>query len=131
MAIPNIKQGSFLTDSDLVGCWIDPQQRFYTPYTVWYEIGIVNEECDKVVPVCGGPKVPHEIRTGVLRPNFIVGDKWPTGLYRISWYFKDTAESILETRTQDFIVVTAGIYDQAVTKDCFFDLPASLQILIP
>lgn len=131
MSVPSIKQGSFLTDHDLVMCWVDSQQRFYTPYTVWYTVGAVNTLCDRVVNVCGGPKDPYEINTGMLRPNFVVGDKWPTGLYRITWHYKDSSSSPLQTREFDFNVVTAGIYDSSMTMECFFDLPAELQIIIP
>ena len=122
-------QGSYLTNKDLIMCWLDDQQRFYTPYKVWYLVGILNENCNTVVPVCGGPKLPFIVRTGVMRPNFVVGDKWPAGTYRITWYFQDFKDGPVETRDFDFAVLSAGIYGSRMTMECFFDLPASLQIL--
>jgi hypothetical protein len=130
MSIPSVTQGQFLSDKDLFMCWFDPQQRLYSPYKVWYIVGIVNENCNTVVPVCGGPKDPYVISTGIMRPNFIVGDKWPSGLYRITWYFQDVESGPVQQRDFDFEVKSAGIYGSRVTLECFFDLPAELQILV-
>lgn len=59
----------------------------YVPYFLAYEIGSldVDEAYHRKGPE---NRIPYMIHIGKFRANFIVGDAWPTGIYRIVWKYQ-------------------------------------------
>ena len=102
---------------------------FYTPYWVRYEIGKVNASTGLYYAIGSTERIPDFIQTGVVRPNFIIGENWDTGIYELKWIFKDSANSAEEIAFEQFEVVTEGIYDSGDAVPFYVDLPGSFIII--
>jgi len=124
--------GYQLTNDDLKVLFVDDQNRFYTPYDIWYQVGFVTA-IDGLFHRIGSEKcLPLQIRTGVLRPNFRIGDCWNTGQYEIRWFYQIYEGGPIEMRITPFIIDSCcGICDFEQTAPSFFDLPADLNIIDP
>jgi hypothetical protein len=78
----------------------------YNPFTLYYEIGTIDSS---LVYTRMGPtnRIPYEMKVGHYRANFIVGDKWPTGTYRITWTYQVCQTTPVITVSEDFMVDTS------------------------
>jgi hypothetical protein len=78
----------------------------YNPYTLFYEIGTVDSS---LVYTRKGPvnRIPYEIKVGHFRANFIVGDEWLVGNYRIIWTYQVCQIDPVNVVSEDFEVATS------------------------
>lgn len=130
------EQGYRLMDGDLeesfyayVVYYPTTYGNYYTPYWARYAIGWIN-------PITGiyyriGPRyrLPYEIKTGILRPNFIVGETWEPGAYEIRWKYRIWAYSDIESRKVRFTVDGAGLGSYPWDFKDYLDLPARMQVV--
>ncbi len=106
------------------GCW-----NLYSPYEVWYEIGFLDPVTAIYYRIGTDGRVPVEVSTGVFRANFIIGDRWSVGEYRIIWRYRDTADSGIRAKCEKFTVTTEGIFDSVGVFHNFFDLAGSMTVI--
>jgi len=102
----------------------------YSPYWVRYELGRIQEDNLAYFPLGSLFRIPDQLGAGVSRPNFIIGHDWKTGLYKIRWKYKKSANTDIEYFDVPFLVITSGIYDYSEEiLGGFLDLPADLRII--
>jgi len=101
----------------------------YSPYQVRYEIGFVHPDSGVYYRIGSEERIPVEISAGVFRANFIVGDDWSTGEYRIVWKYVDEFGGPTRAKCQKFLVNTAGIFDGVLAFVNSQDLPASMNVI--
>jgi hypothetical protein len=92
----------------------------YDPYILFYEIGTVDSN---LVYTRKGPlnRIPYEIRVGHFRANFIVGDEWPVGNYRIIWSYQVCQQDPVNVVSEDFQVATS--YSRGSSSGLSITLP--------
>lgn len=101
-----------------------------TPWWIRYGLGYVTPG-DTVYHEFGVRyRLPDEVSTGVLRPNFIIGSDWLTGTYRVLWKYMMYEDSNIELRGVDFTVVTAGIRSGVPQFKDYVDLSAGYLVTI-
>jgi hypothetical protein len=109
---------------------LEPEYYPVTPWWIRYGLGYVTPQ-DLVYHEFGVRyRLPDEISTGVLRPNFIIGSDWLTGTYRVLWKYMMYEDSDIEFRWVDFTVVSAGIDSGVHQFKDYVDLPAEYVITI-
>ncbi len=79
----------------------------YNPFTLFYEIGT---EDSNLIYTRMGPtnRIPYEMKVGHYRANFIVGNKWPVGNYRIIWTYQLCQTTPVISVSEDFAVSTSS-----------------------
>jgi len=116
-------QGQALEDSDL-NVYFYRDNLAFSPFFIKYELGYLRSN-NFYEKLGYGERTPRELNTGRFAPNFLIGDKWKTGYYRIVWKYRVSEASELLEKYLDFKVCTEGIYE----TQGFFDLLASLVII--
>lgn len=101
----------------------------YSPYSLSYEIGFLNYD-GRILRVGPLNRIPYNIRTGVYRADFIVGDDWATGTYQITWKYKISANSDVQETIQQFEVLNYLKTVMFQTSYCRRNLPATFTVLI-
>jgi len=101
---------------------------FYTPFWVRYDVRWVLTEVNRNYPIGPQYRLPIEVRAGILRPNFIIGETWEPGTYEIRWKYRDWENSDIEFRSVLFVVESAGTGYLPWNFDNYLDLPASMNI---
>lgn len=101
----------------------------YSPYSLSYEIGFLNYD-GRVLRVGPLNRIPYNIRTGVYRADFIVGDDWATGIYQITWKYKISANSDTQETTQQFEVLNYLKTVMFQISYCRRNLPATFTVLV-
>lgn len=101
----------------------------YSPYSLSYEIGFLNYD-GRILRVGPLNRIPYNIRTGVYRADFIVGDDWATGTYQITWKYKISANSDTQETIQQFEVLNYLKTVMFQISYCRRNLPATFTVLI-
>lgn len=117
--------------------------RLYSPYWVRYEVAYYHPTELRFLRIGPLNRIPENERTGVYRANFIVGDHWTPGTYRITWKYRISDASPEERVDENFEIVSRGV-DSAiftillcqrnlpgriVVLEANYDLPAGFTIL--
>ena len=100
----------------------------YSPYWMRYGLGYINDN-DHYHEIGPRYRIPEELKTGVYRPNFIVGEKWPVGTYEIRWKYRIHADSPIVYQSVRFTVTTAGIYNQPGNYPDYINLQGMMQVV--
>jgi len=134
--VESFKQGYRLGDDDLIKTFYrnsvyysNSTGNFYSPYWISYEVGRFREDLNSYDPIGSLFRIPIELDTGVFRPNFIIGDKWDTGVYELKWKFKVSANAAEEKESVMFEVITEGILDSGLAVQYYQDLAGSFDII--
>ena len=92
----------------------------YNPFFLVYEIGKVSS---LLVYTRIGPenRIPYEIKVGTFRANFIVGDEWTTGSYRIVWKYQVCQLDPIMVVSEDFEIATS--YSRGTSSGLSVTLP--------
>jgi len=92
----------------------------YNPFFVAYEIGTVSSS---LVYTRLGPqyRIPYNIKVGTYRANFIVGDEWATGNYRIIWSYQTCEGDPTVEVSEDFQIATS--YSRGSSEGLTVTLP--------
>lgn len=103
----------------------------YSPYSVSYEIAYYHPDEARYLRIGPLNRIPENIRTGLYRANFIVGEDWTPGTYRITWKYHVSETSDEETIEEEFEIVSRGV-DSAIFTIllCQRNLPARVNVLI-
>lgn len=102
-----------------------PYQTFpYTPFWVRYDVGYVNPTTNQFSPIGARNRLPNILDTGIISPNFIIGEKWKAGTYEIRWYYMASETSATQVTIVEFSVTSDGIHQSEVTVENHFDLHA-------
>lgn len=103
----------------------------YAPYYLSYEIDYYKATELRWIRLGPLYRLPEEVRSGVYRANFIIGDRWATGDYRIIWKYRISADSDLETKTYSFTVLSKGVENTIlIISFCRKNLPGTFTVLI-
>jgi len=104
----------------------------YSPYWIRYDVSWVDPS--NGVPQRMGSlyRKAVELSTGLFRANFIIGDLWPSGTYRLRWKYKVSATSDVEYIERLFTVATAGIYEGSlVVTATYHSLSGTIRVTDP
>lgn len=125
-------QGQVIGDTALNVLFFDEQGRSVTPFFISYKVGFLSgEEPMQELHLIGSEnRRPLEMRTGLIRPNFQVGDKWYTGDYCLIWVYRVNEDDDLQERKIPFKVITTGIYDVKPSPSSTNDIQATV-IIVP
>lgn len=122
-----VSQGQRIEDGVLDVLFVDTAtNNFFTPWAITYSVGFISQDDGSYHPVGSTQRIPLEMRTGRLRPNFFVGDNWFTGDYAVVWTYVVNNGGPEYTRTTLFTVTTAGIYDRHPRGLGVYDITATL-----
>ena len=132
VVIPAFEQGYILTNNDLQVHFYNAGGQSMTPLKVSYAVGFLSGGApDQVYHTIGSiTRIPIEMRTGLFRPNLMIGDTWVTGgPYQILWSYQVSEDSEVLTKGVEFSVVTAGIYDSLPITTEYHDIAATVVIV--
>lgn len=103
----------------------------YTPYSVSYEIAYYHPTEARYLRIGPLNRVPEKIRNGLYRANFIVGEHWTPGTYKITWKYRISESSGEESKEEEFEITSRGV-DSAIFTILFCqrNLPARVNVLI-
>ena len=78
----------------------------YNPFYIVYEIGTVDGSniYTKIGP---DNRIPYNIKIGVYRANFVIGDEWAVGKYRIVWKYQLCQLDPMVTVMEDFMITAS------------------------
>lgn len=137
MATESFKQGYRLKDGDLEeSFWAynvyypDTFGNYYTPYWARYDVRWIHPTSGISYPLKPRYRIPYEVKTGILRPNFIIGDTWEPGTYEIRWKYKIWENSDIEYRRVFFTVTDAGLGSIPWDFEDYLDLAASMNVIL-
>lgn len=75
----------------------------YDPFYVAYEIGTVATDLT-YTRIGPDARRPELVKIGTYRANFIIGDNWTVGDYRIIWKYQTCQTDPIQLSTEDFEV---------------------------
>lgn len=102
-----------------------PYQTFpYTPFWIRYDVGFIHSITNQFMPIGIKNRLPDIIDTGVVGPNFIIGDDWKPGTYEIRWNYMASETSLIQTTIVKFTVISDGIHQAELAMENHFDINA-------
>jgi len=106
-----------------------PDETFpYTPFWIKYDLGYVppvtGTASGDFVLIPPSDRSPNIIDTGIVRPNFIIGETWKLGIYELRWNYKATETSSILTTIVQFEVSSNGISQSELAMESHFDIGA-------
>lgn len=101
----------------------------YSPYWVRYEIAYYHPTEDRYIRIGPLNRLSENIRTGVYRANFIVGDHWTPGKYRIKWKYRISRAASQNSFSLNFRIVSKGI-DSAIFNFLYCERNLSGRLLV-
>ena len=124
----NLPQGAKVEPGILDVVFMDTIGNYVSPYILLYTVYAI--DAFGYEHLVGEPdRMPLSVRTGRFSPNFIIGEKWKTGTYRIKWcYFLSSTDSEL-FRDIDFEVVSSGVYDVRMVGLGLFNIKATVLVV--
>jgi hypothetical protein len=129
-------QGYRLKAQDLNAVFYLSDSRYYSvlpslfsPYWVRYAVGYIQPGTERYYQIGPRYRLADERSTGVFRPNFIIGEDWLVGTYKIRWMYKNFENSLEEVREVLFEVETAGINNGTMALQNFQNLYAILTVI--
>jgi hypothetical protein len=129
-------QGHRLRMEDLNIIFYSRDPRYYsvvpsafTPFWISYAVGYIQPGTNRYYRIGPRYRLPEELSTGVLRPNFIIGEDWLVGTYKIKWFFQEFENSAVSVQEVLFAVESAGINNGTMLLQNFQNLYASLTVV--
>lgn len=104
--------------------------RLYSPYWVRYELEYYHPSEARYLRIGPLNRIPESVRLGIYRANFIVGDHWTPGTYRIGWKYRVSDAAPEQSFYEEFEIVSRGVDSSIfVILFCQRDLPARVVVL--
>lgn len=112
----SFRQGYRLNDGDLeVQFWAQGLTYpsglsfLYSPYSVSYEISYYHPTEARYITIGPRNRRPINIKIGIYRATFIVGEHWTPGTYKITWKYYVSEVSSEQIKEEEFEIVSRGV----------------------
>lgn len=104
--------------------------RLYSPFWVRYEVAYYHPTEARYLRIGPLNRIPENVQVGIYRANFIVGDHWTPGTYRLTWKYRISDAALEQRFSEEFEISSRGV-DSAIFTIllCQRDLPGRVLVL--